>query len=112
MRYKMIVDVNQEQRDDLIKRFQNAIPNSDNRYRIVLSATETQRLTMLDDLQALPTENSPTPADPVPGECPTCGCKLECDCPCHDDDHHGHGHHGHGRKRRHVYLAGEQIEQS
>lgn len=114
MRYKIIVDINQEQRDDLIKRFQTPVPNSDNRYRIILSATETQRLTMLDDLLGTPTETIPVPVNPVPGDCPTYGCKLECDCFCHDhhnmnEEHNKRDREGWKNPRR-VGLAGKEPD--
>lgn len=67
----VVVDINKVQRDDLLKRFESIIPNSNGLYRVVLNCTETQQLTLLRHLLeslisvTLPVTLPPVPVQPV-----------------------------------------------
>lgn len=56
MKHLVTVDINQAQRDDLLVRLANVVPNSNGLYRLVLNCTETQRLTALRYFSAIPND--------------------------------------------------------
>lgn len=84
MKYLTVVDINQLQRDDLVKRLQTPIPNSASLFRVTLNLTETQRLTLLKALDAIPTSEIPVPT-PVPTPVPAPTPSPRDDCETEDD---------------------------
>lgn len=130
MKHLLIVDINQAQRDDLIARLQNVVPGSDGLYRVVLNATETQRLTTLRRFSAVPAELSDPAlipsADPAPEPTPAPAPEpTPAPAPVEDEEyHHGSGHRRHkseddvpctchlrrGCKKHRIYPQGDSID--
>jgi hypothetical protein len=103
LKHLVIVDINQAQRDDLLNRLTNAVPNSDSLYRVVLNCTETQRLTALRYFNAIPTEVPIIPVlPPVTVDPTTIPVLTDIVVPVH----HHHREHGHLE----VHLAGSDPE--
>jgi hypothetical protein len=107
LKHLVIVDINQAQRDDLLNRLTNAVPNSDSLYRVILNCTETQRLTALRYFNAIPTEVPiipvlpPVDVPPVTVD-PTIPVLTDIVVP----EHHHHREHRHLE----VHLAGSDPE--
>lgn len=106
MKHLVIVDINQAQRDDLLTRLTNAVPNSDSLYRVVLNCTETQRLTALRYFNAIPTEVPiqpvlpPVDVPPVTVDPTTIPVLTDVVVP----------HHHHHHERLEVHLVGSDPE--